>query len=172
MSDNNQYSASAGYMVLGILMLMVAGFCMVPDTVSTSSMNNFRFYGGIALMVLGIISAAVYKDGFSAFIIIINGLLFILAAKVSLASFNDFPMLVFAVSYILLALVSLLNSESKMLITIAMIFIALNVIARYIMGSADDGTNMVSGIFCLLSSAVFVYVSLAMMSDRFKLPLV
>jgi len=172
MSENSNYIASAGYVILGILMLAVAGLCLTPSTMAGMNIYSFRCIGGLTLIVLSVILFWMKEDNIAAFVLFMNGFLFVIAAYLSLTSNQDFAMILMIAAYLLIAIILLLGNGKRMLVACATILAALNLASRYVLGAADDGTALVSGIMCIVSAILFMYLGIAMTSEKVKLPVI
>jgi hypothetical protein len=171
MTDKIDYISGSGYLTLGVLMLAIAGLCLAPNSMSSSNMNAFRIFGGITLIIIGLIAVRFNDDRFTAAIMILSGLLFVLAGQTNLGSNRDFVVVLFGVGTALVAVMSFISGEGKNTITAALALMPMNLLFRYFLGTASDGTCVTSGIVCLISAALFVYIGLAMTSKRYELPL-
>lgn len=172
MTKNLDPVYSAGYLILGILMLALAGFCFTPTSITIATIQSFRVFGGMALIVVGIISFALKRDGVTPALFIVNGLMFLIAAGATLTSNKDFTLIVLAVGYLMLSLVMLLSKERMLLVSVLLLFIACNLISRYIFGTASDGTCIVGGVFCTLSALISLYIGMYYSSERASLPII
>lgn len=171
MSGDKEYMTPLGFIITGFLMLAVAGLCITPSTMSIDNTNAFRMFGGIALVIIGILIFCLNRNGMYAAVMIANGLMFVLAAQVSLGSTRDFVMILFMVGYILMALMAVIGTERSYLVAAMFICITLNLVVRYIMGVSDDGISMFGGVFCLISAVLSMYIGLAMIDRNSRLPL-
>ncbi len=171
-TNDKDVLSPTGYVITGLLMLAVAGLCLTPDSFSLHSMNAFRLYGGTVLVAIGLLIAYLYGGKLSAVLMIVNGLMFVLAAEVSLTSTQDFAMIIFVAGYVILAALCLLMNDRSYILALAMLSTGLNVVCRYLMGAASDGTAVASGVFCLIATVLFLYVGVASLSDRMKLPVI
>jgi hypothetical protein len=172
MPENSDYITSAGYLILGILMLTLASFCLLPSSISVNTVQSFRIYGGATMFIIGILMFYLKKDDSTPALFMINGLLFLIAAGVTLTSNRDITLIVLAVGYLILATIMFLSNNRSLLVSLLLVFIAFNLISRFIFGTADDGTCIAGGIFCILSTILSLYIGFSFASERVKLPII
>jgi hypothetical protein len=172
MPKNSDYITSAGYLILGILMITLAGFCLFPSSISVDTVQTFRIYGGATMFIIGILMFCLKKEDSTPALFMINGLLFLIAAGVTLTSNRDLTLIILATGYIILAMVMFLSNNRSLMISLLLVFIASNLISRFIFGTADDGTCLAGGIFCILSAIISLYIGFSFASERVELPVI
>jgi hypothetical protein len=173
MSDERNYIAAAGYATIGIIMLALAGYCLSPDSMSLENVNFFRLIGGFGIGILAsLYLLRFYNDGFNSMIMLVAGILFIVCMMAGVSSNRSFMMIIMVIGYALLALWSFLSTKGLKLVTIGMALISLNLLVRYILGTAADGTCVLAGIIDLIACAIFIYLGVAIVSEKYQLPIV
>ncbi len=169
MSEFKNYGLTAGYLIFGITLVILALIDLDPSSLDAKTLNGFRIGCAGGLIIFGVLiareeplqAAVFFVTAFTFAAIVLGG---VTAASVALP--------VLGAAYLLLAAVILLNrTPGRVLLTVLMIVVGFNMILRYAIAPDGDGVSLGSGICCIVAAALSMYLGLAYADPEQRLPL-
>lgn len=174
MTDTVSSKLSAGYLVLGLTMLVVSFYTLTPDTstsISDRTMDIFRIGCGAILLILAIMLHIQDKETTQSAAFFILAFIFIVIGLFTVYAESALILLV-ALAYALAGAVILLGEGRGRIVTaVALLLIAVNLVLRYCIAPTADQVFYASGLFAALSGVVAVYAGLAFADAKQRLPL-
>ncbi len=159
----------SGFALMGLLFLTISMLFIFPDKISVDQTNVIRLYGGIAIAILGLLTAYFDKSILSAVLFIFTGVTYVMAAELSLTTTSTLPILIIGIAFIIFAAVLFMDEERSIILTLIPLLTGLNLVVRFFLDTGDNTTGIISGILCMLAALLSYYVCFTKTNDKLSM---